>query len=154
MDAITHPAPTLRYYLLDVFTENPFTGNPLAVFVDPEPLSDGQMQRIAAELGLSETVFVWSPPRIGEPWRTRIFTPAVELPFAGHPTVGAAFLLASLGLATTRTTRSRSSLQRPSAPCPSPWRSTSRGSRSEPTSSYRALPKRSLPLIRLNSPLS
>ena len=93
-----HPAPTLRYFLLDVFTDQPFSGNPLAVFVDPEPLSDGQMQRIAAELHLSETVFVWSPARAGRPWRTRIFTPATELPFAGHPTVGAAFLLASLGL--------------------------------------------------------
>ena len=100
MEATAHPAPTLRYYLLDVFTEKPFSGNQLAVFVDPEPLSDGQMQRIAAELHLSETVFVWSPSRAGDPWRARIFTPGIELPFAGHPTVGAAFLLASLGQVT------------------------------------------------------
>jgi trans-2,3-dihydro-3-hydroxyanthranilate isomerase len=93
----SHHAPTLHYYLLDVFTDRPFSGNPLAVFVDPGPLSDGQMQRIAAELHLSETVFVWSPAHPGQPWRTRIFTPMIELPFAGHPTVGAAFLLAALG---------------------------------------------------------
>lgn len=98
MEATAHPAPTLRYFLLDVFTDEPYTGNPLAVFVDPTALSDGQMQRIAAELHLSETVFLWSPTRPGRPWRTRIFTPAMELPFAGHPTVGAGFLLASLGL--------------------------------------------------------
>jgi trans-2,3-dihydro-3-hydroxyanthranilate isomerase len=97
MDPTSHPAPTLQYFLLDVFTEDAFSGNPLAVFVDPLPLSDGQMQRIAAELHLSETVFIWSPARAGRPWRTRIFTPAIELPFAGHPTVGAAFLLAGLG---------------------------------------------------------
>lgn len=98
MEATARPAPTLRYFLLDVFTDRPFSGNQVAVFVDPESLSDGQMQRIAAELALSETVFVWSPARIGGPWRTRIFTPAVELPFAGHPTIGTAFLLATLGL--------------------------------------------------------
>lgn len=97
---IAHPAPTLPYSLLDVFTDQPFSGNQLAVFVDPGPLSDGQMQRIAAELRLSETVFIWSPPIVGRPWPTRIFTPGVELPFAGHPTVGAALLLAHLGRVT------------------------------------------------------
>jgi trans-2,3-dihydro-3-hydroxyanthranilate isomerase len=100
MASIAHPAPSLGYFLLDVFTDQPFGGNPLAVFVDPGPLSDGQMQRIAAELNLSETAFVWSPARLAGRWRTRIFTPAVELPFAGHPTVGTGFLLANLGLAT------------------------------------------------------
>jgi trans-2,3-dihydro-3-hydroxyanthranilate isomerase len=87
----------LRYHVLDVFTDQPFSGNPLAVFVDPGSLSDGQMQRIASELNLSETVFAWSPAGADRQWPTRIFTPAVELPFAGHPTVGTGFLLAALG---------------------------------------------------------
>ena len=67
MEGTSHPAPTLRYFLLDVFTDRPFSGNQVAVFVDPGSLSDGQMQRIAAELALSETVFVWSPARSAGP---------------------------------------------------------------------------------------
>jgi trans-2,3-dihydro-3-hydroxyanthranilate isomerase len=89
--------PRARYHLLDVFTDRPFTGNPLAVLVDPPELTTEQMQTIARELNLSETVFVRSPTE-GAAWPTRIFTPATELPFAGHPTVGTAVLLASLGL--------------------------------------------------------
>ena len=92
----------LAYHLLDVFTDTPFTGNPLAVLVDPGApgeLDDGQLQRIARELNLSETVFVWRPAGDG-PWPTRIFTPAAELPFAGHPTIGTAVLLAAIGEAT------------------------------------------------------
>ena len=89
--------PTVSYHLLDVFTDRPYGGNPLAVFVDPGPLSDGEMQRIAGELHRSETVFVWSPTRPDRPWRSRIFTPSLELPFAGPATVGAAFVLAMLG---------------------------------------------------------
>ncbi|MFL6204858.1 MAG: PhzF family phenazine biosynthesis protein [Acidimicrobiales bacterium] len=92
--------PRARYHLLDVFTDRPFTGNPLAVFVDPPELTAPQMQTIARELNLSETVFVHPPS--GDTWPTRIFTPAAELPFAGHPTVGTAVLLAELGLATDR----------------------------------------------------
>lgn len=88
--------PEVRYHLLDVFTDRPFTGNPLAVCVDPPELSAAQMQTIARELNLSETVFVPSPTD-GGAWPTRIFTPAAELPFAGHPTVGTAVLLAELG---------------------------------------------------------
>jgi trans-2,3-dihydro-3-hydroxyanthranilate isomerase len=87
----------LRYHLLDVFTDTPFEGNPLAVFVDPPPLSSEQMQRIAAELNLSETVFTWPPADADGGWRTRIFTPGSELPFAGHPTIGTACLLSLLG---------------------------------------------------------
>lgn len=89
--------PRLAYHLLDVFTDRPFTGNPLAVFVDPPELTDAQMQTIAGELNLSETVFV-RPPDESAAWPTRIFTPTAELPFAGHPTVGTAVLLAELGL--------------------------------------------------------
>lgn len=79
-----------------MFTDRPFTGNPLAVLVDPPELTTEQMQTIARELNLSETVFVRSPGD-GTAWPTRIFTPAGELPFAGHPTVGTAVLLAELG---------------------------------------------------------
>ncbi len=89
---------SIRLLRYDVFTEVPFTGNPLAVAIDAPPLSDGQHQRIAAELNLSETVFVRRRPD-GDGWDTRIFTPSTELPFAGHPTVGAAVALADEGLA-------------------------------------------------------
>jgi trans-2,3-dihydro-3-hydroxyanthranilate isomerase len=84
----------LHYRLVDVFTDRTFQGNPLAVFLDAGPLSDAQMQRIAGELNLSETVFVDTTPDAGGAHATRIFTPAAELPFAGHPTVGAACVLA------------------------------------------------------------
>ena len=90
--------PRARYHLLDVFTDRPFAGNPLAVFVDPPELTTQQMQAIAGELNLSETVFV-RPPADEQAWPTRIFTPTAELPFAGHPTIGTAVLLAELGLA-------------------------------------------------------
>lgn len=89
--------PRARYHLLDVFTDRPFTGNALAVFVDPPELTTHQMQAITRELNLSETVFVRSPGP-GTAWPTRIFTPAAEVPFAGHPTIGTAVLLAELGL--------------------------------------------------------
>ncbi|MGK2948359.1 MAG: PhzF family phenazine biosynthesis protein [Acidimicrobiales bacterium] len=88
--------PRAAYHLLDVFTDRPFAGNPLAVFVDPPELTTHQMQVIARELNLSETVFVRSPDA-GTAWPTRIFTPGAEVPFAGHPTVGTAVLLADLG---------------------------------------------------------
>lgn len=84
------------YRIVDVFTETPFAGNPLAVVLEAEGLDDARMQTIAREFNLAETVFVL-PPR--DPVNTaalRIFTPARELPFAGHPTVGAAALLAHL----------------------------------------------------------
>jgi trans-2,3-dihydro-3-hydroxyanthranilate isomerase len=88
----------LDYHLLDVFTDTAYTGNPLAVFVDAPPLTTAQMQAIAGELNLSETVFTCSPATAGGAWLTRIFTPSTELPFAGHPTVGTAVLLMALGL--------------------------------------------------------
>ena len=86
----------LDYHLLDVFTAEPFAGNPLAVFVDQGVTDDALMQRIARELNLSETVFVSTAI---SPFPTRIFTPGNELPFAGHPTIGTAVLLAQLGYA-------------------------------------------------------
>lgn len=82
------------YAILDVFTETPFRGNPLAVVLDGEGLSDEAMQTIAAEFNLSETVFVFPPEKPGNTAAVRIFTPGAELPFAGHPTVGTAVLLA------------------------------------------------------------
>ncbi len=83
-----------RYVVVDVFTGQALAGNPLAVVLDAEELDDGRMQAIARELNLSETVFV--RPAAEAPHRAalRIFTPARELPFAGHPTVGTAALLA------------------------------------------------------------
>jgi trans-2,3-dihydro-3-hydroxyanthranilate isomerase len=84
----------LHYYTLDVFTSRPFSGNPLAVVLDAEALSGKAMQTIAAEFNLSETVFVMPPARPGNAARVRIFTPRAELPFAGHPTIGTALLLA------------------------------------------------------------
>ncbi|MFN8050715.1 MAG: PhzF family phenazine biosynthesis protein [Acidimicrobiales bacterium] len=89
---------SVPYHLLDVFTDTQFEGNPLAVVIDAPPLTDGQMARIAGEFNLSETIFLTASG--ADTWTTRIFTPSQELPFAGHPTVGAAVALASLGHAT------------------------------------------------------
>jgi len=84
---------TLRYVLADVFTDTPLVGNALAVFTDGRELGDDEMQRLAREMNLSESVFVL-PAEAGGHARIRIFTPSVELPFAGHPTLGSAFVLA------------------------------------------------------------
>jgi trans-2,3-dihydro-3-hydroxyanthranilate isomerase len=85
---------TRRFQTLDVFTETALAGNPLAVVLDAEGLEDARMQVIAAEFNLSETVFVFEPRNAVNSARVRIFTPKRELPFAGHPTVGAAALIA------------------------------------------------------------
>jgi trans-2,3-dihydro-3-hydroxyanthranilate isomerase len=82
-----------RFYTLDVFTEEPLAGNPLAVVLDCEGLDDARMQRIAREFNLPETVFVFEPRDPIHSALVRIFTPARELPFAGHPTIGAACLI-------------------------------------------------------------
>jgi trans-2,3-dihydro-3-hydroxyanthranilate isomerase len=84
------------YHTLDVFTDRVFGGNPLAVFPRGEGLDGATMQRIARELNLSETVFVLPPDGPGLTRTIRIFTPGLELPFAGHPTVGTAMLVAEL----------------------------------------------------------
>jgi trans-2,3-dihydro-3-hydroxyanthranilate isomerase len=84
------------YHMLDVFTDTPLAGNPLAVVLDAEGLDDARMQQIAREFNLAETVFVRAPRDPVNTAALRIFTPASELPFAGHPTVGAATLLAHL----------------------------------------------------------
>ena len=86
----------LAYHVLDVFTQTRFGGNPLAVVLDADGLDAKQMQTVAREFNLSETVFVLKPQQPRHTARVRIFTPAKELPFAGHPTVGTAALLAEI----------------------------------------------------------
>jgi trans-2,3-dihydro-3-hydroxyanthranilate isomerase len=85
---------TLRYVVADVFTDTPLTGNQLAVFTDGRDVDDETMQKLAREMNFSETVFVL-PPEDGGHARIRIFTPSSELPFAGHPVLGSAFVLAA-----------------------------------------------------------
>src|SRR6266508_6824921 len=80
----------LEYEVVDVFTDRPFTGNPLAVVYGADGLSTEQLQAIANEFNLSETIFVLPATVAEATYRVRIFTPAAELPFAGHPSVGAA----------------------------------------------------------------
>ncbi|RIA47465.1 PhzF family phenazine biosynthesis protein [Dichotomicrobium thermohalophilum] len=86
----------LTYYVLDVFTQDQLAGNPLAVVCGADGLDTDRMQGIAREFNLSETVFVMDPEHEAHSARVRIFTPKSELPFAGHPTVGTAILLAQL----------------------------------------------------------
>src|SRR5919204_440096 len=86
--------PELRYVVADVFTDTPLTGNQLAVFTDGRDVDDDTMQKLAKEMNFSETVFVL-PAEAGGHARIRIFTPALELPFAGHPVLGSAFVLAA-----------------------------------------------------------
>ena len=82
-----------RYVVCDVFTDTPLAGNQLAVFTDARAIPEEMLQPLAKEMNFSETVFVY-PPEAGGHVKIRIFTPGVELPFAGHPTLGSAFVLA------------------------------------------------------------
>src|SRR5215831_6091130 len=84
--------PSLRYVFADVFTDRPLTGNQLAVFTDARGLDTETMQALALEIGFSETVYVLPAETEGDA-RIRIFTPRSELPFAGHPVLGTAFVL-------------------------------------------------------------
>ncbi len=84
----------LHYHLLDVFTNQRFGGNQLAVFTNGRGLTTEMMQRITSELNLSESTFVFPPDDPANDWKVRIFTPARELPMAGHPTVGTSYVLA------------------------------------------------------------
>jgi trans-2,3-dihydro-3-hydroxyanthranilate isomerase len=88
----------LKFYQADVFTGQPFGGNPVAVFPDAQGLTDHQLQQIAREMNLSETVFVLPPTDQAAVVRLRIFTPTQEIPFAGHPVLGTFFILAELGI--------------------------------------------------------
>jgi trans-2,3-dihydro-3-hydroxyanthranilate isomerase len=83
---------TFRYVVADVFTDRPLKGNQLAVFTDAREIPDEQLQPLAKEMNLAETVFVY-PPEQGGHVKIRIFTPASEMPFAGHPVLGTAFVL-------------------------------------------------------------
>lgn len=98
-------APMRRYVIADVFTDMPLEGNPVAVFLDADGLSGETMQRAARELNLSETVFLLAPDpaQPAADVRARIFTPGTELPFAGHPVLGTAFILAARSGAETVT---------------------------------------------------
>src|SRR3954468_20527269 len=87
----------LQFQTVDVFTSDRFSGNPLAVVLNAEGLSTEQMQSIAAEFNLAETTFVLPPKDDAHTAQVRIFTPRGEMPFAGHPNVGTAFVLARAG---------------------------------------------------------
>ena len=86
----------LTFHTLDVFTSRRFGGNPLAVVLDADHLSTEQMQTITREFNLSETIFVMKPENPANTAKVRIFFPGGEMPFAGHPTVGCAVLLAEM----------------------------------------------------------
>jgi trans-2,3-dihydro-3-hydroxyanthranilate isomerase len=88
----------LEYRLVDVFTQRPLEGNPLAVFPDARDLDAATMQKIAREMNLSETTFVFPPERAESVARVRIFTPSNEMRFAGHPTIGTAWVLREVEL--------------------------------------------------------
>src|ERR1700683_1475590 len=92
-----------RYFVADVFTDQPLEGNQVAVFTEAERVPEHLMQAVAREMKLAETVFVL-PPEQGGDIRVRIFTPCTELPFAGHPVLGTAFVVGTLdaGLGTVR----------------------------------------------------
>ena len=89
---------TLKFYQADVFTVQPFGGNPVAVFPNAQGLTDFELQQIAREMNLSETVFVLPPTDEAAVVRLRIFTPTQEIPFAGHPVLGTFYVLVHLGL--------------------------------------------------------
>lgn len=84
-----------KFFLIDVFTSEPFSGNPLAVFPEAEKIPENNLQKIAREMNLSETTFIFPPENKNNDIKIRIFTPMCELPFAGHPTIGSAFAVFS-----------------------------------------------------------
>ena len=154
MEATAHPAPTLRYFLLDVFTERPFSGNQVAVFVDPESLSDGQMQRIAAELRLSETVFVWSPAAHRRALAHSDLHARRRTPIR-RPSHGRGGVPPREPRARHRRRRSdSSSSKKASVRSPSRSSSMSTGCPSGQISSSRVIPRPSPPSIRRSSPPS
>jgi trans-2,3-dihydro-3-hydroxyanthranilate isomerase len=92
-----HRKMRLQFETVDVFTSDQFSGNPLAVVLNAEGLSTEQMQAIAGEFNLVETTFVLPPKDSAHTAEVRIFTPRAEMPFAGHPNIGTAFVLARAG---------------------------------------------------------
>jgi trans-2,3-dihydro-3-hydroxyanthranilate isomerase len=91
----------MRYFILDVFTSQPLKGNPLAVVPDADGLANETMLAVAREFNLSETTFIMKPAAAKAARRVRIFTPALELPLAGHPVIGTWYLLAAEKMVTT-----------------------------------------------------
>jgi trans-2,3-dihydro-3-hydroxyanthranilate isomerase len=98
MTNIGRRAKRYTIHVVDVFTEQPLAGNQLAVVLDAEGIPGDAMQRLAKEMNISETTFVLAPENPGSAARVRIFTPGSELPFAGHPTIGTAWVLFTEGL--------------------------------------------------------
>lgn len=97
LNGVTGPT-ALRYDIVDVFTDTPFAGNPLAVVHGADGLPDGVLHALAREFNLSETAFALPATQDGADYRVRIFTPTTELPFAGHPSIGTAWVLARDGV--------------------------------------------------------
>lgn len=97
--------PSYRFETVDVFTDRRFGGNPLAVFPDARGLSNTEMQQLALELNLSETTFVLPPENPAHSARVRIFNRTTEMPFAGHPSIGTAYVLAKQNLPAARVLR-------------------------------------------------
>jgi trans-2,3-dihydro-3-hydroxyanthranilate isomerase len=95
----------LSYLHYDVFTSDPLAGNQLAVFTDARGLDTARMQRLACEMNFAESTFILPPEQAGTDIRMRIFTPHVEMPMAGHPTIGSTFALAHAGVIRPRTGR-------------------------------------------------
>src|SRR5882757_2602405 len=93
----------LQFETVDVFTSDQFSGNPLAVVLNADGLSAEQMQAVAAEFNLAETTFVLPPKDAAHTAEVRIFTPRAEMPFAGHPNIGTAYVLARAGTSYGRT---------------------------------------------------
>src|SRR3972149_8666236 len=93
---------TYRFKQVDAFTSRPMLGNPVAVVLGADGLSDGQMQHFAHWTNLSETTYVLTPTSPAADYRLRIFTPGSELPFAGHPTIGSAHAVLEAGVVTPR----------------------------------------------------
>lgn len=113
-----------RYVTADVFTSRRFGGNPLAVLPDARGLTTEQMLAITREFNYSETTFVLPPENPAHTRRVRIFTPGGEIPFAGHPTVGTAFVLASIGEVTLTGSETRVVLEEGVGPVPVTIRAT------------------------------
>src|SRR6185436_12930549 len=97
----------IQFKQVDVFTRVPFAGNPVAVVLDGEGLTTAQMQGIAAWTNLSETTFVLPPSSAAADYLLRIFTPRMELPFAGHPTIGSAHAVLEAGVVKARSGKLR-----------------------------------------------
>jgi len=104
-----------RYFTADVFTDEKFKGNPVAVVLNAEGLSASQMQAITVEFGYSETTFVLPPRDPANTAWVRIFTPSREIPFAGHPNIGTAFVLAARAASGQTPLRDQLGLRRPQA---------------------------------------